>query len=147
MKKLLSIMSMSAAVLAIAVIIGAASPVQAQADESESSESTQAEDENYSFVAQPGDSYSQMARKAVQIYGIETNAQIGGAGVLFAETNLTSLANWPALDEGQAVTISKASVKEWFEKAAQLSTQEKANWSYYIPFVDFNTNSVGEAKN
>lgn len=153
MKKLAISMSVSTIILAVAFTINMVSPSQAsaidaviaQADEDQSGEDTQADTGNYSFVAQPGDSYSLMARKAVQIYGIETDTQIGGAGVLFAETNLTNSAGGPLLNEGQTVTISKASVKEWFDKAAKLSAEEKANWAYYIPFVDFNTNSVGEA--
>jgi len=154
-KKLLATISTATIMLAAVFVIGTIMPtaVSAQAEEEQSNETT-ADNENteaetmtgnYEYVAQPGDSYSQMARKAVQTYGIETDAQIGAAGVLFAETNLTNLAGWPALNEGQTVTISKASVKEWFEKAAKLTAEEKANWAYYVPFVDFNTNHVGEA--
>jgi hypothetical protein len=140
---------MSAALVMTAVIVSAASPSStfAQTDESSSSENntTSAENGNYTYVAQPGDSYTQMARKALQTYGIETNGEIGGAGILFAETNLTSLAGWPILNEGDTVMISKSSVKEWFDNATKLTAEEKANWEYYVPFVDFNTNSVGEA--
>lgn len=140
---------MSAVVIMAAFAISTVTPAPAlaQADENTPSENseTSAENEHYTYVAQPGDSYTKMARKAVQTYGIETDVQIGGAGVLFAETNLTSLAGWPALNEGQTVTINKADVKEWFDKAANLSAEEKASWSYYVPFVDFNTNNVGEA--
>ncbi len=152
MKKFLIGMSMGAIILTVAFAINAISesPVSAhdlvaQASEEQSSEATENKAESYNYIAQPGDSYSKMARKAVQTYGIETDAQIGAAGVLFAENNLTNVAGSPELNEGQAVTISKASVQEWFDKAAKLTAEEKANWEYYVPFVDFNTNSVGEA--
>ena len=152
MKKFLTSMSMGAIILTIAFALNAtleshvsAHDLVAQASEEQPSDEAENEAESYSYVAQPGDSYSKMARKAVQTYGIETDAQIGAAGVLFAETNLTNAAGWPELNEGQTVTIDKASVKEWFDKAAKLTADEKANWKYYVPFVDFNTNSVGEA--
>lgn len=149
MKKILTTVSTCAVILAAAFIVNAGTPTTtfAQADENQSNESSETTSnvENYEYVAQPGDSYSQMARKAVQTYGIETNTQIGAAGVVFAETNLTNLAGWPALNEGQTVTISRASVKEWFDRAANLTAEEKAGWDYYVPFINFNTNNVGEA--
>src|SRR5690606_24093869 len=119
-------MSVSAIMLAIAFTINTVAPHQvsaadavvAQVDEDQPEQEPAADAEAYVYVAQPGDSYTKMARKAVQTYGIETDTEIGKAGVLFAETNLTSAANWPALSEGQTVTISKADVKEWFDKAA-----------------------------
>lgn len=155
MKQLLATISMTAAILTIAFAVSAVLPTAtyAQSNEDQTSESAETSDseaantsnENYEYIAQPGDSYTKMARKAVQTYGIETDRQIGASGVLFAETNLTSLAGWPELNEGQTVTISKTSVQEWFDKAAKLTAEEKASWEYYVPFVDFNTNSVGEA--
>ncbi len=154
MKKLLTSMAISAtiviAIFAINIVSEShvsAYDVIAQANDETVNEATEENFENYEYTAQPGDSYIQMARKAVQTYGIETDSQIGAAGVLFAETNLASAAGWPILNEGQTVQISKESVKEWFDRAGELTDSEKAAWNYYVPYVDFNTNRVGEAAN
>lgn len=161
MKKLLTFLSTGLAMLAIGFVVGALSPSRASADavtlahdgEDHSEEVAQTNDnsgdetdeEKYSYVAQAGDSYSQIARKAVQTYGVDNDINIGAAGVIFAETNLTQVANWPELEIGQEVNLTKASVKEWVEKAQKLTDAEKAEWNYYVPFVDFNTNRVGQA--
>lgn len=153
MKKLVTGMSIGAVILMAMLAVSfmpqnqvSAHETLAQTSENESNEeAAEANDnENYEYVAQPGDSYSQMARKALQTYGIETDGQIGAAGILFAETNIAHEAGWPMLNEGQTVTMSKESVKKWFDMAAKLTAEEKANWQYYVPFVDFNTNHVGE---
>ena len=106
---------------------------------------TTANNDNYVYTAQPGDSYTKMARKAIQTYGVNTKTNLSGAQIIFAETNLTIVAGSPELEIGQKVTISKATVKEWVEKAQKLTTEEKAAWQVYVPYVDFNTNDVGEA--
>ena len=103
-------------------------------------------DEAYSYVAQTGDSYSELARKAVQTYGIVNKVTLSGAQIVFAETNLTKEAGSPVLNLNQEVTISIATVKSWVEKAQKLTDVQKTNWNYYVQFVDFNTNSVGESR-
>lgn len=154
MKKILTTISeatiLLTAVFAIGILLSSVANTHAtdqssEAAEAKATETAEVNNDGYTYTAQPGDSYIQMARKAVQTYGIETDTQIGAAGVLFAETNLTSLAGWPALSEGQTVAISRADVKEWFNKAAELTADEKAAWEYYAPFVNFSTNHVGEA--
>lgn len=105
---------------------------------------TEAVQGSYDFVAQPGDSYTQMARKAVQIYGIETQTNLSTEQIVFVETNLTQAAGSPALEIGQKVTLSKALVSEWVAKAITLTDAQKAAWHPYTIGVDFNTNSVGE---
>lgn len=99
----------------------------------------------YNYEAQPGDTYSYMARKAVQTYGIKANVQLSLAQIMYAETNLTQQAGSPELSAGQKVTISEESVKQWVEKAKLLTASEAAAWDYYVQFVDFNTNHVGVA--
>jgi hypothetical protein len=43
----------------------------------------------YSYVAQSGDSYSLMARKAVQTYGLTSQTNLSQAQIIFAETSRT----------------------------------------------------------
>lgn len=97
----------------------------------------------YSFTAQEGNSYSQMARKAVQAYAAKNKVKISEAGIVFAETNLTQAAGSPELSVGQKVEIKKADVKQWAKKATKLSEAEQAAWQAYVPYVNFNTDGVG----
>lgn len=101
-------------------------------------------DVNYVYVAQAGDSYSKMARKAVQTYGLKYKKNTTAAGIVFAETNLTQLAGSPLLDEGETVTFAESTVKEWFEKSLELTDAQIDAWNYYVPWVEFNTNNIGE---
>lgn len=98
----------------------------------------------YIYVAQPGDSYSAMARKAVQTYGKKFKIHLSLAGIIFAETNLTQEAGSPWLMAGQTVSISEAAVKNWADKALNLTPAEAAAWQVYVPYVDFNTDHVGQ---
>jgi hypothetical protein len=121
-----------------------AAPVEATEESQQSVEQSEASNESFSFVAQPGDSYSKIARKAVQIFGIDNKVNLSGAQIVFVETNLTIAAGSPVLNEGQTVDISKEIVKQWVEKALALNEAQQAAWNVYVPYVDFNTNSVGE---
>lgn len=120
-------------------------------EEHEETEATQnAPDEEatvstFNYTAQPGDSYSLMARKAVQTFGIESSTNLSGAQIIFVETNLTKLAESPRLVLGQEVSISREVVQEWSEKAKSLSELEQAAWQVYANNANFNTNHVGEA--
>lgn len=98
----------------------------------------------YDFTAQPGDSYTKMARKAVQIYGIETSTNLSGEQIVFAETNLTLTAGSPALNVGQNVTFEKSAVAEWVKKASELTSEQQAAWTPYVAYVNFDTNSIGQ---
>lgn len=114
----------------------------AEAQQEENDESTE---DVYTYVAQSGDSYTLMARKAVQTYGLNNEVNLSEAQIIFAETNLTQAADSPRLNVGQEVQIKQSLVKEWVEKAQQLSEEQQADWAAYTAGVDFNTNSVGEA--
>lgn len=100
--------------------------------------------EGYHYTAQPGDSYSQMARKAVQTYGINNNTRLSLSQIIFAETKITEAAGSPLLNVGEKVTIKKDTVRSWVDQAKRLSAESKAAWDWYVPHVDFNTNNVGE---
>lgn len=107
-------------------------------------EQPQEEGATYNYIAQAGDSYTLMARKAVQTYGINSEVSLNEAQIIFAETNLTQLASSPLLNLGQEVQISESVVKEWVESAQNLSEEEQASWGTYASGVNFNTNAVGE---
>jgi hypothetical protein len=102
--------------------------------------------DSYRYVAQDGDSYSHMARKAVQTYGIKTNTKLSLAQILFAENGLTADAGNTEVNLGQTVNIKKSTVGSWIEKAKKLTAEQQAGWTTYVPLVDFNTNAVGEKR-
>lgn len=101
---------------------------------------------NYNYVAQPGDSYSKIARKAIQTYGIKNKVSLSQGRILYAETNLTQEAGSPSLLQGQKVEIKESTVKNWVDKAKALSQNQAAQWNAYLAGVNFNTNAVGESR-
>lgn len=117
-------------------------PEQIHAQQEQHSENSNA----YTYIAQPGDSYSQMARKAIQTYGIVHNITMSPAAIVFAETGLTQAKGSPLLTEGQEIVINETDVQHWVEAAQNLSQDQQAAWAYYAQFADFNTNAVGEVK-
>ncbi|MCW1908372.1 MAG: hypothetical protein KIH63_003455 [Candidatus Saccharibacteria bacterium] len=117
-----------------------------QAAEPATVNSVKSDEAHYDYRAQAGDSYTKMARKAVQTYGIVNKIDLSGAKIVYAETHLTKEAGSPSLSVGQDVAIAEASVKAWVEKAMAITAEEEAAWNYYVQFVDFNTNQVGEPR-
>lgn len=119
-----------------------------EARESEETEEAVDDEEEanvlYEYVAQPGDSYTKMARKAAQTYGLKFDVSLTSAQIIFVETNLTQVAGSPLLELGEEVAIDEAVVGEWVEAAGELSDSEEAAWAAYAPSVDFNTDNVGE---
>jgi hypothetical protein len=113
-------------------------------NESENGEAANEEFVSYQYVAQPGDSYTLMARKATQTYGLKFDVSLSAAQIIFVETNLTQAADSPLLDVHQEVEINEADVADWVEEAQQLSETEEAAWGAYVPTVDFSTDNVGE---
>lgn len=117
-------------------------------------ESTQAEEQPtedsqeagsvYSYVAQPGDSFTLMARKAIQTYGINNDVSLSDAQIIFTETNITQAAGSPLLNLEQEVEINENLVKDWVEQAQNLSEADQAVWAQYAEGVNFNTSAVGE---
>jgi hypothetical protein len=118
---------------------------EAEARTTEENQEAAPEAEAFNFTAQPGDSYTKMARKATQIYGIDTQTELSGAQIVFVETNVTIEAGSPELNVGEEVSINKSTVESWVNKAKELTDEQKANWQVYADQVDFNTNGVGEA--
>lgn len=100
----------------------------------------------YKYVAQSGDSYTEISRKAVQTYGKKHKVQVSLAGIVFAETNMTKEAGSPHLNVGQQVEISEETIKKWVDQTQKLSDAQQAAWNYYVQFVNFNTDNIGEAQ-
>ena len=100
----------------------------------------------YSYIAQPGDSYTKIARKAVQTYGINNNVQLSEAQIIVAETFITNEAGSPKLLAGESVVISEEIVKSATDRAADLDETTQARWERYVKFVNFNTDNVGESR-
>lgn len=124
-------------------VLSEVSADEESADEHEEASSGEAP-AAYTYVAQPGDSYTLMARKAVQTYGIVDNVDLSKAQIIFAETNLTQAAGAPLLNIDEVVDIEQEQVADWVEQAGSLSEAEEAAWDRYSEGVDFNTDSVGE---
>lgn len=125
-------------------VVTVASLALSQSTGTEVSAATTKSGDSYAYTAQPGDTYSQIARKAVQTYGIKTNTKLSPAQILYAENGLATDAGNIELNLGQSVEVKKSSVGAWIDKAKKLTADEKAAWAYYVPFVEFNTDNVGE---
>lgn len=115
----------------------------AQTDETEQTKSTSAE--AYEFTAQPGDSFTKLVRKAVQIYGIDNDVDLNQAEIIAAETFLTIDSGSPSVNAGEKVIIPKSSVKTAADKAEGLDKESEQRWERYVPYVDFNTDKVGQS--
>lgn len=100
----------------------------------------------YNYTTQRGDSYTEMARKAMQTYAKQHSANITQAGIIFAETNLTKSAGSPRLEVGQEIKFAEETLKEWAEKAQVLTAAQQAAWNRYVSSVNFDTSSVGVAR-
>lgn len=140
---LLAIFVLAAQVLSVLALVA---PASTSAHEGEDHEHEETTSTAYEYTAQAGDSYTKLARKAVQTYGIDNNVNLSGAEIVFAETSLTAEAKLPAVNQGQKINITKDTVKKWVEAAQKLDDATEARWNYYVQFVDFNTNNVGEVR-
>ena len=129
-----------------AVVLALAYQPSMSADEAEVIQEAEVSPETseYTYRAQSGDSYTQLARKAVQTYGINNNINLTPAGIIYAETNLTHEASSGNLTVGQEVSIDAQLVKKWVESAQNLPKSEQVAWNAYVPFVNFNTDNIGE---
>lgn len=130
-------------VAVVAAMIVMSAPTHAQ--EAVKTDAAKPDDKKaYEYVAQPGDSYTQMVRKAVQTYGILQKKDIGNARIVAIETTLSQKAGWPALEVGQKVSFDEKQIADAVTDAMKLSEAEVALWQTYVPFINFNTNRIGE---
>ena len=95
------------------------------------------------FTAQPGDSYTVLARKAVQAYAKDSGVAVSRAQVVAAETFLTQDAGSPLLEIGQKVALDKSVVSKAVKSAQALTSSELAAWQMYVPYVNFDTSHNG----
>lgn len=105
-----------------------------------------AEENTYTYTAQAGDSYSLIARKAVQTYGAVHEVSLSQAQIVAAETKLTLAAHSPVLNQGQKVEIKESDIKREVEAAQALSEAHQAAWNRYAIHANFNTDHVGQAR-
>lgn len=137
------------AVLACGVIVLNGATATAQGSEEngqEQTETTEPENKNnnsYDYRARSGDSYTVLARKAVQTYGIINSVELSPAQIIYAETNLTLEADSPLLDVGEKVSIDGNLVEAWVKKAQNLNPKAEKMWQPYVADVDFDTSNNG----
>lgn len=143
-KKLLTLSVFALAALSLSQAGNTSASAHTTADKTHTHAATNTD--SYRYTAQPGDSYSQIARKAVQTYGLKTGTKLSLAQILFAENGLATDAGNIELNLGQTVDVKKSAVGAWIEKAKKLSSVDKAAWATYVPLVDFNTNNIGEKR-
>lgn len=128
---------------------GESSPeAEAQTPEVTPEDNAEADDDGsrYNYVAQAGDSYTKIVRKAIQTYGIDNDINLTPAQIIYAETIMTQAADEPQLNLGQAVSIDEETLKSTIDDASALDDANESEWEYYVQFVDFNTDAVGEAR-
>lgn len=144
MKKFIVAM-LAGSALALALVLLPGAKVETVAAAEQSKDNKKSQEVVYTYVAQPGDSYSLMARKAIQTYGQKYKVNLSQAKILFAETNLTQDAGSPQLLQGQKVEIKESAVKKWVDQAKDLNSQKEAQWQVYVPGTNFDTSSVGQS--
>ncbi len=150
MKRLVTMCGGLVAVLAAigAVGLSTTSVQAAQAKESQPVAKTQQQTppKDYTYTAGAGDSYTTMVRKAVQTYGINNHVALGNARIVYIETMMSQQAGSPFLWVGQKVTIKGSDVKAWADKSLKLSQADVTAWGTYVPYINFNTDMVGNGQ-
>lgn len=137
------------AALACGVIVFNGTTATAQGNEESVQEQTEtAEQENvntgsYEYTAKSGDSYTVLARKAIQTYGIVNSVELSPAQIIYAETNLTLEADSPLLNVREEVSIDGNLVEAWVKKAQNLNPKAEKMWQPYVADVDFDTSNNG----
>lgn len=97
----------------------------------------------YTYTARMGDSFTVLARKAVQKYSADVRAGLSQAQIIAAESQLTRMALWPELEIGEKVMLKNTDVKSVVDSVKKLSGADLAAWATYVPFVDFDTSKNG----
>ena len=97
----------------------------------------------YTYTARMGDSFTVLARKAVQKYSTDVKAGLSQAQIIAAESRLTQMAKWPELEIGEKVVLKNTDVKSVIDAVKKLSGTDLAAWAAYVPFVDFDTSKNG----
>lgn len=87
---------------------------------------------DYTAQAEKGDSYTIIARRAIQQVVEQRQTQLSDAQKLAAETFLASNAGFPLLEVGQTVTILTTDIVSAIERASALSQDQQNVWLAYI---------------
>lgn len=98
----------------------------------------------YNYIAQSGDSYSKISRKAIQTYAIKNKINLSNAKVIAAETWMTQAAGSPLLNQGEKTQVKESAVKSFVDLAKKLDAATEARWNVFTKHVNFNTNAVGQ---
>lgn len=85
----------------------------------------------YNYTAAAGDSYSLLARQAIDDYATNTTTGLTNAQRVAAESTIVSDAGFPELRVGQAVSFYGDDVKAAVEASKQLSAAQLALWQPY----------------
>lgn len=133
-------------VAAIVLAVAVQTPAYAHNGEDHGDKKETKQEATYTYTVQTGDSYSKLARKAIQTYGLKNKVDLSKSRIVYAETKLTQEAGSPNVTAGEKVEIRESTVKSWVEKAKDLSNDQAAKWDAYTKNVNFNTNNVGEAR-
>lgn len=133
-------------IAAIVLAIAMQAPAHAHDGEDHSNKQAAKKEAAYTYTVQQDDSYSKLARKAIQTYGLKNKVDLSKSRIVYAETKLTQEAGSPGVTTGEKVEIKESTVKSWVEKAKALKNDQAAKWDAYTQNVNFNTNNVGEAR-
>lgn len=87
--------------------------------------------ESFKYEAVAGDSYTLLARKAVNTYIKDANMKLTGAQRIAAETFIASNSGFPELIVGQSVNFTKDSIKDAVETVTNLPVSKLALWQPY----------------
>lgn len=148
MKKLVTVILSAVYTLSTTLGLAALTPIRVAAADTKTptKQAAVSKEVVYKYVAQPGDSYSKIARKAVQTYAKKNKLKFSNAKVIAAETWLTQAAGSPSLLKAQAIEVKENTVKSFVDKAQKLTSSQEARWNAYTAGVNFNTNAVGQSK-
>lgn len=136
--------SLIVAGLAMACIwLGNSQSVSAQAEQPPVEQQTTTAPASYEFVAQPGNSMSVMARRAIQLYDQKTDdITLPEPCIIAAETNIVQSLGPRWLREGEQFKIDESVVSDWARKANGLTEEQRAAWKVYSDNANFTLNDV-----
>lgn len=135
-----------AGLAAVFVWVGAtpqASAQEAQPEPQPTEQTSAPAPTQYEFIAQPGNSMSVMARRAVQLYDQKTEAvNLPEPCIVMAETNIVQNLGprWLAVEEN--FKIDESLVADFAQKANNLTEEQRAAWKVYSDNAEFNLTDV-----
>jgi hypothetical protein len=95
------------------------------------------ESSSYSYTAQPGDSYTLLARDTIKQHTSKQNITLSPEQAVAAETFVVEAAGAPSLEVGQKVIIANEAIVLAVTEVQKLTAEEQANWSAYSAVIKF----------